>query len=105
MSADPATLKIEVFLGTALFLIGVTVSCYLFYRASKGSSVQHPDLMRRFVLGFFSFFQFDKMPLLVAYLLIYAPTTEVIFPNIAALALVSYIPVSLMLIKITLESK
>lgn len=105
LSADLSALKVEVLLGTIVFLIGVTVSCFLFYRASRGSSLQHADLMRRFVLGFFSFFHFDKMPLLVAYLLIYAPKTEIIFPNIAALALVSYIPVSIMLVKITLETK
>jgi hypothetical protein len=61
--------------------------------------------MRRFVLGFFAFFQFDKMPLLVAYLLIYSPETQVIFPNIAALALASYLPVCIFLLKTTLDCR
>lgn len=105
LSADPSSLTMEVLLGTILFLVGVSVSCYLFYRASKGSSERHPDLMRRFVLGFFTFFQLDKMPLLVAYLLIYSPETKVTFPYIAALALASYIPVGIFLLKATLETR
>ena len=60
--------------------------------------------MRRFVLGLFTFFQFDKLPVLVAYLLIYSPETEVIFPNIAALALASYIPVGIFLLKTTWDT-
>lgn len=104
-SADPATLTTEVLFGTCLFLAGITVSCALLYRASKGSSERHPDLMRRFVLGLFTFFQFDKMPLLVAYLLIYSPETKVIFPYIAALALASYIPVGLFLLRTTQECR
>jgi hypothetical protein len=104
-SADPATLTTEVLFGTCLFLAGITVSCALLYRASKGSSDRHPDLMRRFVLGLFTFFQFDKMPLLVAYLLIYSPETKVIFPYIAALALASYIPVGLFLLRTTQECR
>lgn len=105
LSADPSSLTLEVLFGTVLFLLGVSVSCYLFYRASKGTSDRHPDLMRRFVLGFFTFFQLDKMPVLVTYLLIYAPETEVNFPNIAALALVSYIPVAIFLLKTTWDTK
>lgn len=105
MSADPATLAGEVLFGTCLFLAGVTVSCALLYRASKGSSERHPDLMRRFVLGFFTFLQLDKMPLLVAYLLIYSPETKVVFPYIAALALTSYIPVGIFLVQTTRECR
>lgn len=104
-SADTAALTSEVLFGTTLFLVGVAISCGLFYRASKGSSERHPDLMRRFVLGLFAFFQLDKMPLLVAYLLIYSPETEVIFPHIAALALSSYIPVGLFLLMTTRDSR
>jgi hypothetical protein len=100
-SADTSTLASEVLFGTCLFLAGVTLSCGLFYRASKGCSERHPDLMRRFVLGLFAFFQLDKMPLLVAYLLIYSPETGVIFPHLAALALASYIPVGLLLLLTT----
>ncbi len=105
LSAEPSTLTMEVLFGTGLFLLGVSISCYLFYRASRGTSDRHPDLMRRFVLGLFTFFQFDKMPLLVAYLLIYSPDAQVSFQNIAALALASYIPVGILLLKTTLDSK
>jgi hypothetical protein len=104
-SADMQALESEVLFGTCLFLAGVTISCGLFYRASKGGSERHPDLMRRFVLGLFAFFQLDKMPLLVAYLLIYSPETGIIFPHIAALALSSYIPVGIFLLKTTWDSK
>ncbi len=105
LSTDPASLTRDVLIGTGLFLVGVSISCYLFYRATKGTSERHPDLMRRFVLGFFTFFQLDKMPLLVTYLLIYSPETEAGFPNIAALALASSIPVALFLLKATLDTK
>lgn len=105
LSAEPSALNIEVLIGTGLFLVGVSVSCYLFYLASRGNNERHPDLMRRFVLAFFTFFQMDKMPLLVAYLLIYSPDSKVIFPNIAVLALTSYIPVGLFLIKATWDSR
>jgi hypothetical protein len=104
LTAEPSSLKVEVLVGTFLFLMGISVSCYLLYRASKGVSERHPDLMRRFVLGLFTFFQFDKLPLLVAYLLIYSPETEVSFPNIAALALASYIPVGIFLLKATWDT-
>ena len=104
LSADPASLTINVLIGTGLFLLGVSISCYLLYRASKGGSDRHPDLMSRFVLGLFTFFQLDKMPLLVAYLLIYSPDTQVSFQNIAALALVSYIPVGIFLLKTTWDT-
>ena len=95
LTAEPSSLTLEVLIGTFLFLLGISLSCYLFYRATKGASDRHPDLMRRFVLALFTFCQFDKLPLLVAYLLIYSPETEVNFPNIAALALASYIPVGI----------
>lgn len=104
VSGSISVLSVEVLLGASLFLLGVSISCYFFYLASKGNSERHPDLMRRFVLGLFSFLQFDKMPLLVTYLLIYSPETQVIFPNIAGFALASYIPVGLLLWKTTRET-
>lgn len=104
-AADTASLTSEVLFGTCLFLAGIIVSCAMLYRASKGSSERHPDLMRRFVLGLFTFLQFDKMPLLVAYLLIYSPETKVVFPYIAALALTSYIPVGIFLLQTTRECR
>ncbi len=105
LSSDASSLTMDVVIGTSLFLIGISISSYLFYRASKGISDRHPDLMRRFVLGLFTFLQFDKMPLLVAYLLIYSPDTEVSFPNTAALALASYIPVGIFLLKTTWDAR
>ena len=105
LSADASSLTTGVLIGTSLFLVGVSISCYLFYRASKGVSDRHPDLMRRFVLGLFTFFQFDKLPLLVTYLLIYSPETQVSFQNIAALALISYIPVGIFLLKTTWDTQ
>ena len=102
--SQPSTLAWEVFAGTCLFLVGITFSCYLLYRASRGGSEQYPDLMRRFVLGLFAFLQMDKVPLLVAYLLLYSPDSKVIFPNIAVLALTATIPVGFMLIKATWDS-
>ena len=105
LAADASALSTEVLIGTLIFLLGISGSCFLFYKASRGNSDENPDLMRRFVLAFFTVFQFDKVPLLVAYLLIYAPETGVIFPNIAALALSAYIPVSAFLIKATLDSR
>jgi hypothetical protein len=105
LSADPASLTSDVIIGTCLFLLGISISCLLFYRASKGRSESHPDLMRRFVLAFFTFFQFDKMPLLVTYLLIYSPETRISFQNVAAFALASYIPVGIFLLKTTWETR
>lgn len=105
LAADASAISTEVLIGTIMFLLGTSGSCYLFYMASKGNSDANPDLMRRFVLAFFTIFQFDKVPLLVAYLLIYAPDTGVIFPNIAALALSAYIPVAVFLIKATWDSR
>jgi hypothetical protein len=104
-SVAESTLSTEVLIGTVIFILGVCGSCYLLYRASKGSSESNPDLMRRFVLALFAFFQFDKMPLLVAYLLLNTQETGVVFPNIAALAFAAYIPVSLFLIKTTWDAK
>jgi hypothetical protein len=104
IAAGASGLSTEVLVGTVFFLLGISGSCYLFYKASKGNNEQNPDLMRRFVLAFFTFIQFDKIPLLVAYLLISAPETGIIFPNIAALALSAYIPVAAFLIKATWDT-
>jgi hypothetical protein len=61
--------------------------------------------MRRFVLGLFTVLQLDKMPLLVAYLLIYSPETKVVFPYGAALALASYVPVGIFLLQTTRQCR
>jgi hypothetical protein len=102
--SDVASLGTEVFLGVCLYLIGSGVALYLFYHASKGSTVSHPDLMRRFVPAIFSFFHLDKMPALVAYLLVYSPETRVIFPKVAALALAGYVAIGYFLAKVCSDS-
>jgi hypothetical protein len=105
LAVDESSLATQVLLGTGMFFIGISVSCFLFYKASKGTSERHPDLMRRFVLGLFTFCQFDKMPLLVAYLLINSSDTKIIFPGVAVFALSASLPVAFFLVKTTLESR
>ena len=100
LAADVSTLGLEVLIGVCLYLIGCCVALYFLHRASHGTAPNHPDLMRRFVPALFSVCHLDKMPALVAYLLIYSPETHVIFPKIAALALAAYIPMGIFLIKI-----
>lgn len=77
----------------------------MLYLASKGMTENRPDMMRRFVPALFAFCHLDKMPALVAYLLIYSPETHVVFPKIAALALAGYIPIAIFLAKICFESR
>ncbi len=104
-SADADTLAAEVLIGTCLFVAGMTLSAFLFYRATRGGSERHPDLMRRFVLALFAFLQLDKAPLLVTYLLLYSPETGVIFPHLAALTLAAAIPLGLFLLRATLDCR
>ncbi len=105
LAVDESGLAIEALAGTCFFILGISCSLYFFYRASRGSSAERPDMMRRFVLAFFTFFQLDKVPALVAYLLVYDPDVQLVFPNLAALALSSYIPVGLFLLKTTWDTK
>jgi len=100
LSAEVSALGVEVFIGVCLYLVGSCLALYLLYRASRGTTSNHPDLMRRFVPALFSVCQLDKMPALVAYLLIYSPETHIIFPKIAALALAAYIPIGIFLVRI-----
>ncbi len=93
----------QVVSGTLVYLAGIWGSCYSFYLASRGSSEENPDMMRRFVLASFTFLQLDKLPLLITYLLIYSPESIEAFSYAGALALTSYIPVGLLLLKITLD--
>ncbi len=102
--SDDSTLSMLMLVGTLFFIAALTVSLYFFYKASQGSSEQHPDLMKRFVLGLFAFLQLDKLPLLVAYLLLYAPEIQTLAPNLPALALSAYIPVGIFLLKTTWET-
>ncbi len=95
--AEPASTEIMVGLGVVIFLLGSAISLYLLYRASRGASADNPDLMRRFVPALFCFFHLDKVPALVAYLLVYSSEPQFVYPEMAALALAGYIPVSLFL--------
>ncbi len=105
LSVDESGLATEALVGTCFFILGLSGSLYLLYRASRGSSTDRPDLMRRFVLALFTFFQLDKVPALIAYLLIYSPDVQLVFPNLAAFALASYIPVGIFLLKTTWDTK
>lgn len=105
LAVDDSTLAIEALVGTCFFILGLSVSLYLFYCASLGSSEERPDLMRRFVLALFAFFQLDKVPVLAAYLLVYSPDVQLVFSNLAALALSAYIPVGVFLLKTTWDTR
>ena len=105
LAIDASGLAVEALAGTCFFILGLSGSLYLLYRASRGSSTERPDMMRRFVLALFTFFQLDKMPALAAYLLIYSPDVQLVFPNLAALALSAYIPVGIFLLKTTWDTK
>ena len=97
LAADVSKLGLEVFSGVCVYLVASSIALWLLYRASKGVTEDHPDLMRRFVPALFAFCQLDKMPALIAYLLIYSPETQVVFSKLAALALAGYIPIAIFL--------
>lgn len=86
-------------LGAAVFVVGVSLALYLFYRSSRGGTGDNPVLMKTAVPALFTVFHLDKIPALAAYLLVYSTNPELVFPEIAALALAAYIPVALFLIK------
>ncbi len=94
---DEATLENYVLFGTILFLAGEIAALYLFYLASKGGLPRYPDMMRRVVLALFTFLHLDKAPVFVAFLLVYSPETQVIYPEAAFLAMTGYLPVSVFL--------
>jgi hypothetical protein len=105
MAVDSSALGMQVFYGTCLYIIGTIAALYLFYKASKGVIENYPDMMRRVILALFAVLQFDKMPAFIAFLLIYSPETQIIYPTIAAFALAAYIPVSLFLLKLSWQSE
>lgn len=105
LSLEADVLGMYVLVGTCFYLVGTILSLFLFYKASRGVANNYPDLMRRVVLSLFAFFQFDKMPAFVAFLMIYSPETQIIYPGIAALALSGYIPVSFFLLKLSWQSE
>lgn len=95
--------ELMLLIGVLIFISGASAALYLIYRASRGGTGDNPNLMRRLVPALFSVFHFDKIPALVAYLLIYSEQPELVFAKIAALALAAYIPVALLLIKISFD--
>lgn len=105
LTVDQTSLGVEVFVGTIIYLIGISCSLYLFYRATRGGTEGRTDFMKRVVLALYAFFHLDKIPVLIAYLLIYSPETQIIFPKLAALALASYIPVAIFLWKTGADSE
>jgi hypothetical protein len=105
LGVDPSTLELQAFYGTCLYLLGTVAALYLFYKASKGVIDNYPDMMRRVVLALFAILQLDKLPAFVAFLLIYSPETQIVYPSIAAFALVAYLPVSYFLLKLSWQSE
>lgn len=105
INLDGSTLGVYMLLGTIFYLLGITISLYLFYRASRGTTARYPDLMRRIVLAVFAIVHFDKIPVFIAFLLVYSSETEIIYPSIAALALAAYIPIALFLLKLSRQSE
>lgn len=97
LMVEESSLGVDVFIGTIVFIFCLTVSLYLLYRAGRGGTKQRPDFMQRVVLALFAIFQLDKIPAFIAYLLIYSPETQIIFPGSAAFALAAYIPVGVFL--------
>ena len=97
---DQSQLETMVLIGVLIFVAGISVALYLIYRSTRGGTEDNPELMSRFVPALFSVFHFDKVPALVAYLLVYSAEPQLVFPKIAALALAAYIPVALFFIKI-----
>ena len=91
--------------GVCLYLAGSFIALWMLYRASRGTSSAHPDLMRRFVPALFSFLHLDKLPALVAYLLVYSADTQFVFPKIAALALSAYLGVGVFFIRMYRDSR
>ncbi len=102
---DSSTLGVHMFSGTCLYLLGIVLSLYFFYRSSQGMVSQYPDLMRRIVLALFSMVHFDKAPAFVAFLLIYSPDTQLIYPTVAAMSLAAYIPIGIFLLKLSWQSE
>ncbi len=102
-TTDLFRLEIMLLVGVFIFIAGVSAALYLIYRATRGGTSDNPSLMKRFVPALFSVFHFDKIPALVAYLLVYSSQPELVFPKIAALALATYIPVAIFLIKISFD--
>lgn len=91
---SPSDLSMYINGGTLLYLLGVVVSLIFLYRASLAGIAGRPDMVRRLILACFAFFQCDKIPALVAYLLIYSSDAGMIFPTAAFLALAAYIPLA-----------
>ena len=99
-TGEQSQIETMVLIGVLVFIAGISAALYLIYQSTKGGTEANPELMSRFVPALFSVFHLDKVPALVAYLLVYSAEPQLVFPKIAALALAAYIPVALFLIKI-----
>ncbi len=97
LAADETVLGYQVLAGVCFFLLVLSTGLYFLYRSTRGETEQQRNVMQRFVLAIFAVLQLDKIPALIAYLLVYSPETQVIFPGLAALALAGYLPVALFL--------
>lgn len=91
LADDANVLAVEVSVGVFVFCCLYVISLYCFYRAVKGVGMMQGDFMRRLVLAVFTVFQLDKIPMLIGYLLIYSPETQIVFAHQAAVALLSYL--------------
>ena len=101
---DPSKLATMALVGVLIFLTGISVALYLIYGSTRGGTEANPALMLRFIPALLSVFHLDKLPALVAYLLVYSPEAQLVFPKIAALALAGYIPVAVFLIKLSFSA-
>lgn len=97
MSVDETVLGYQVLAGVCFFLLILSAALYLLYRSTRGQTEGQRDFMQRIVLAIFAVLQLDKIPAFIAYLLVYSPDTQVIFPGLAAVALAGYLPVGLFL--------
>lgn len=98
-------LEYFMYFGAVLYIVGTIMALVLLYRASRGSTEQYSDFMRRVVLCFFGLFQLDKIPALIGFLLVYSPDTGVVYPYAAAMVLSAYIPIALFLLKLSWQTE
>lgn len=97
LEVDEAVLGYQVLAGVCVFLLLFAAGLYFLYRATRGQTEEQRDGMQRLVLALFAVLQLDKIPALIAYLLVASPETGVIFPGLAAVALAGYLPVAIFL--------
>lgn len=99
------TMHLLVLAGVLFYLAGTAWALLLFYRASRGTTPEKPDVMRRLVLIIFSVAHMDKLPVLVAYLLVFSEEPDMVFPGAAALALVGYFLIAWFLARVSFDAR